>query len=121
VTGPSPVMPAPEEAAGAGPRGKKPADKLSPYVRVVNAVWNGSGYIKRKKADHYVTHERGAFVDDACNQMVLNMRHPANIAAAELASVEYKRLDAGFKWHVGISGGATVMMSERTTGSDSCG
>ena len=103
-----------QEAAGAGPRGKKTARKLSPYVRVVNSVWNGSGFIKRKVADHYVAQKRGAFVDTDRNQLLLDMTHQANIAAAELASIGYKNVNARFKWFPSISDGATVMMTEST-------
>ena len=114
MIGPPASRPATQEAAGAGPRGKKTARKLCPYVRVVNAVWNGSGFIKRKVADHYVTQKRGAFLNDACNQMLLDMQHPANIAAAEHASVGYKNVEARFRWRPGISDGATVLVTERS-------
>src|ERR1700674_2674518 len=107
------MRPITQEAAGAGPRGKQTARKPSPYVRVVNAIWNGSGYIKRKKADHYVKQNRGAFLDDKCDQLLLDMTHPENIAAARKASVGYEEVNSAFKWSPGISDGSTVVMAER--------
>lgn len=63
----------------------------SPYVRVVNAVWNGSGYIKRKKADHYVKSGRARFVGP--DQLRLLEFHPDNIAAASRAAVGYESVE----------------------------
>jgi hypothetical protein len=103
LIGPPAVRPAVQEAAGAGPRGRQAGQKLSPYVRVVNAVWNGSGFVKRKKANHYVKHKRGVFVDDDCNQLLLDMTHPVNTA---------------FEWGLGTSDGATVWMAARVTAED---
>ena len=115
MTGPPAARPATQEAAGAGPRGKQRAPKLSQYVRVVNSVWNGSGFVKRKVADRYVAQQRGAFVDDDRHQLLLDMTHPTNIAAAKQASDGYKSVNARFKWYPGISGGATVMVTESST------
>jgi hypothetical protein len=83
--------PSPQEAAGAGPRGKKAALKLSPYVRVVNSAWNGSGYIKRKKADRYVKEGRAVFVET--DQLRLIESEPRNIAAAAKAAAGYEDIE----------------------------
>jgi len=79
------------EADGAGPRGSVKHATRTPYVRVVNPVWNGSGYIKRKKAEHYVRTGRGCFV--ALDQLRLNESHPDNIAAASRAAAGYEGVD----------------------------
>jgi hypothetical protein len=113
MTEPPAAGPGTQEAAGAGPRGKEAARKLSPYVRVVNPVWNGSGFIKRKKADFYVKQKRGTFLNPECNQLLLDMTHPENIAASESASIGYAGVDACFQWRSGISDGATVFMAEK--------
>jgi hypothetical protein len=84
-------------------------------VRVVNAVWNGSGFIKRKVADHYVAEKRGVFVDDQLSQLRLDMTHPANIAAAKRAGDAYLNADLEFEWRRRASGGATVMVTENRT------
>lgn len=109
--------PAIQRAAGASPRGKKTGPKLSSYVRIVNPVWNGSGFIKRKKAIHYVKHHRGAFLDSECNQLLLDMNHAENIAAARTAANGYNRVNAEFTWGPGVSGGATVLMAEKVPAS----
>jgi hypothetical protein len=85
-------------------------------VQVVNAVWNGSGFIKRKVANHYVADKRAAFLDTDCKQLVLDMQHPANVAAAKRAAFGYNHINAGFKWFPSSSDGATVMMTERSAG-----
>lgn len=104
-----------QEADGAGPRGTVDGPKLSPYVRVLNAVWNGSGFIKRKAADHYVAEKRGVFVNDQLSQLRLDMTHPANLAAANRAGIGYLNADLEFEWRRGRSGGATVMVTESRT------
>lgn len=104
----------PQEACGASPRGKKATQKLSPYVRVVNSVWNGTGLVKRKVAERYIADGRGNYVDDGKEQMLLAMTHPANLAAARQAAVGYN-VNAGFEWRARASGGATVMMTESRT------
>jgi hypothetical protein len=87
MSGPPARLPAIQEAHEAGPRGK--ANRTNPYVKVINAVWNGNGFIKRKLADRYVTEGRGAFVDDDHNQIRLNLSHPKNRAAAARAAEGY--------------------------------
>lgn len=79
------------EADGAGPRGSEKQATRTTYVRVVNPVWNGSGYVKRKKAEHYVRTGRGCFV--ALDQLRLNESHPDNIAAASRAAAGYETVD----------------------------
>jgi len=118
VTSPATMPVAPQEAAGAGPRGKETGSRLSPYVRVLNAVWNGSGYIKRKVANRYIGEKRGHFLDNACTQMLLDMKHPANMAAAVRASVGYHRVYGEFEWHMGTSDGATVLVTEKSNGQE---
>jgi hypothetical protein len=83
-------MPESQEAAGAGPRGSEKPKGLSAYVRVVNAAWNGSGYIKRKKANHYVKEARAVFV--APDQLRLIQGHPKNLAVAESAAAGYESI-----------------------------
>ena len=90
MTGPPVVRPITQEADGAGPRGSAKPGGLSAYVRVVNAAWNGSGYIKRKKADHYVKEARAVFV--APDQLRLIPSHPANLAAASSAASGYESI-----------------------------
>ena len=89
--------------------------KPSAYVRVVNAVWNGTGHVKRKVANRYLREKRGHFLDDACTQMLLDMNHPANIAAAVRASAGYNRVSAEFDWRKGKSDGAAVLVTEKST------
>jgi hypothetical protein len=81
--------PATQEAAGAGPRGsiKNEGVRLSSHVRVVNAVWNGSGFIKRKKADRFVKEGRAVFV--GTDQLRLIESDPRNLAAAAKAAAGY--------------------------------
>jgi hypothetical protein len=56
-------------------------------VQVVNSVWNGSGYIKRKVADYYAGEGRAEWIGSG--QLRLVMSHPKNIAAAERAAKAY--------------------------------
>jgi hypothetical protein len=98
VKWPPAERPATQEAAGAGPRGKSTTRKLSSHVRVVNAPWNGSGYIKRKKAEFYLKEGRAVLVGSARHpdrdQMIDQLRlidsHPDNVRAAKTAAVGYK-------------------------------
>jgi hypothetical protein len=100
MSSPPAAQPATQEAAGAGPRGKGTARKLSAHVRVVNAVWNGSGYIKRKKADFYVKEGRAVFVgsvrhpdrDEMIDQLRLIESHPDNVRAATTAATGYESI-----------------------------
>ena len=97
MNSPPAARPAIQEAAGAGPRGKTTARRLSSYVRVVNAPWNGSGFIKRKKAEFYVTAGRAVFVgsardphrDEIIDQLRLRESHPDNVRAAKTAALGY--------------------------------
>jgi hypothetical protein len=69
-------------------------------VRVVNAAWNGSGYIKRKKAEFYVKEGRAVFVgsarhpdrDEMIDQLRLIDSHPDNIKAAATAALGYEAI-----------------------------
>ena len=69
-------------------------------MRVVNAVWNGSGYIKRKKADFYVKEGRAVFVgsvrhpdrDEMIDQLRLIESHPDNVRAATTAATGYESI-----------------------------
>jgi hypothetical protein len=98
LTGPPAATPANQEAAGASPRGKDTARKLSSHVRVIDAPWNGSGYIKRKKAEFLVKEGRAVFVgsarhperDEMIDQLRLNNSHPDNIRAARTAAFGYE-------------------------------
>jgi hypothetical protein len=100
VNSPPARGPATQEAAGAGPRGKATARKPSLHVPVVNAPWNGSGYIKRKKAEFYVKAGRAIFVGNAAhpdrNEMIDQLRlidsHPDNIKAAATAALGYEAI-----------------------------
>jgi hypothetical protein len=56
------------------------------YVRIVNAVENGSPVIKRKVAEHYVLIGRAEWV--GADQLRLNS-HPANKRAAAQAATDY--------------------------------
>jgi hypothetical protein len=93
-------MSALQEAAGAGPRGKSTARRLSSYVRVVNAPWNGSGFIKRKKAEFYLKEGRAILAGSARDlnrdQMIDLLRlidsHPDNVRAAQTAAVGYQAI-----------------------------
>jgi len=85
------MTPAPQEAAGAGPRGRSTESKLSSHVRVVNSPWNGSGFIKRKKADRYVKDGRAVFV--GTDQLRLIESHQKNLAAATRAGAGYEAIE----------------------------
>jgi hypothetical protein len=78
----------------------------------VNSVWNGSRYIKRKKADHYVSEKRGRYVDAEHTQFLLDMTDAANIALSRKAAAGYNWAALEFQWRPGVSGGATVVMTE---------
>jgi hypothetical protein len=101
MTEPPASRPETQEAAGAGPRGKETAGKLSSHVRVVNSPWNGSGFIKRKKADLYVMKGRAVFVgrvrhpdrDELIEQLRLIESHPENIRAAARAAAGYEAIN----------------------------
>jgi hypothetical protein len=56
---------------------------VSTRVKVINSVWNGSGLLKRKVAEHYVREGRAEWVADG--QLRLILSHPKNQAAAERA------------------------------------
>jgi len=66
----------------------------------VNAPWNGSGYIKRKKAEFYVKEGRAVFVGTSRhpdrNEMIDQVRlidsHPDNIKAAATAALGYETI-----------------------------
>ena len=90
MTGPPALRPAIQEAREASSRSN--ANTAHPYVKVVNPVWNGHGYIKRKLANRYAAEGRGTFVDDEQNQLRLDLSHPKNRAAAAKAADGY-RLD----------------------------
>ncbi len=90
MIGPPVPRPDSQEADGASPRGNEKPKGLSAYVRVVNAAWNGSGYIKRKKAHHYVKEARAIFV--APDQLRLIQGHPKNLAAGVSAAAGYKSI-----------------------------
>ena len=80
----------PNYAAEAGPLGARKTGKLSSYVKVVNSVWNGSGYITRKKANQYVKLGRGEFVGE--EQFRLKEDNEANKAARSRAAIVYESL-----------------------------
>ena len=86
-----PGKPPTQEADGAGPRGRKTERKLSSHIRVVNSPWNGSGFIKRKKADRFVKEGRAVFV--GTDQIRLMESHPKNLAAATKAAAGYEGVD----------------------------
>jgi hypothetical protein len=87
-------------AAGAAlnnqnPLGPVPAEggqseRRSYQVKVVNAIWNGSGTIRRKKAEHYVLHGRAEWLGS--EQVRMLMSHPANRAAAAEAAAAYESI-----------------------------
>ena len=56
---------------------------MSSKVKVVNPVWNGSGLIKHKVAEYYVSEGRAKWVG---SQLRLNPSHPLNVAAAARAN-----------------------------------
>ena len=79
-----------EGAAGAGPLGTENDGRQSVRVKVVNPVWNGSGYIERKTANFYVAEGRAVFVGD--DQLRLIASHPKNKAASWRAATGYERI-----------------------------
>ena len=97
MNSPPATRPVTQEAAGAGPRGKGTPRKLSSHVLVINAPWNGSGYIKRKKAEFYVKEGHAIFVgsarhphrDEMIDQLRLIESHPDNVRAAKTAAFGY--------------------------------
>jgi hypothetical protein len=84
-------MPGEQGAVGAGPLGRAEDGRNSVHVKVVNPVWNGSGYIKRKMANYYVAEGRAEFVGE--NQLRLIESHPSNKAASWRAAAGYQRVD----------------------------
>lgn len=99
MTGPPLTRPHAREAVGAGPLGETMAQK-SAWVKVVNAPWNGQGFIKRKVAEFYVKEGRAEIVGsvktiDGRRQDLVRMSefHPKNQAAARRAALGYERVD----------------------------
>jgi hypothetical protein len=90
MTGPPGVRPEMQGAVGAGPLGERAAKKLSTHVKIVNSVFNGSGYLKRKVAEYYVAEGRAEFVAD--DQLRLIESHPKNRAAARRATWGYENV-----------------------------
>jgi hypothetical protein len=90
MTGPPVGRPATQGAAGAGPLGTQNDGRQSVRVKVVNPVWNGSGYIERKTANFYVAEGRAVFVGD--DQLRLIASHPKNKAASWRAATGYERI-----------------------------
>ena len=80
-----------EGAAGAGPLGTENDGRQSVRVKVVNPVWNGSGYIKRKTANFYLAEGRAEFVGE--DQLRLIESHPKNKGASWRAATGYERVD----------------------------
>jgi hypothetical protein len=84
-----------QKARGGDTRGSQQTNPN--YVRIVNSVENGSGVIKRKVAEHYVTTGRAEWV--AGDQLRLNLSHAgvtvtagqrANQRAAAQAATGYE-------------------------------
>ncbi len=73
---------------GPVPVDERPEVRRSYRVKVVNPIWNGSGTIRRKKAEHYVLHGRAEWVGS--EQVRMLMSHPANRAAAAEAAAAYE-------------------------------
>jgi hypothetical protein len=75
------------------PRGLvPPATRQKVGVRVTNAPWNGgSGYLRRKDADFYVTEGRARWVGEG--QLRLIEDHPKNRAAKFRAEQAYASLE----------------------------
>jgi hypothetical protein len=90
MTGPPAGRPETQGAAGAGPLGKDRHPRRSAHVKVLNAVWNGSGYIKRKTANFYVAEGRAVFAGE--DQLRLIESHPKNRAASWKAATGYERV-----------------------------
>ena len=86
MTEPPSVWPI-QEAVGAGPLSKM-TPRLPGHIKVVNSVWNGSGYIRRKTALYYVMQGRAEFLADG--QLRLIEAHPKNRAAAHRAAKGYE-------------------------------
>ena len=59
---------------------------MSAKVKVVNAVWNGRGLLKRKVAEYYVAEGRAEWVGEGQLRLVLS--HPKNMAAARAAACQ---------------------------------
>ena len=75
----------------AGPASEQTDGKLSAYVKVVNPVWNGAGWLKRKVADFYVTEGRAVYVNPG--QLKLVESHKKNLAAKARAAVGYDSIE----------------------------
>src|ERR1039458_3857447 len=96
-----PERAASQEVAGAGPRDTKAPPELSRHVRVVNPVWNGSGFIKRKVATFYLKEGSAVLVgrvqhpdrDEMIDQLRLLEAHPKNIRAAAEAAKGYQEIE----------------------------
>lgn len=101
----------PQEAEGAGPLGS--GTREPKYVRVTNPVWNGSGWIDRKKADRYVVEGRGRFTGGSTFE--LDLRHPHNIATAKSARLKEARATRGMVYApmIGLSDRCSVLKLER--------
>jgi hypothetical protein len=57
------------------------------YVQVVNSIWNGSRFVKRKRAAHLVSAGRACWVGEC--QLRLLTSHPKNMEAAARAAEGY--------------------------------
>jgi len=90
MTGPPGTRPEMQGAVGAGPLGETAGKKVSTHVKMVNSVFNGSGYLKRKVAEYYVAEGRAEFVAD--DQLRLIESHPKNRAAARRAARGYENV-----------------------------
>lgn len=90
MTGPPVGRPETQGAAGPSPLGKEVDGRRSAHVKVVNPVWNGSGYVKRKIANFYVAEGRAVFIGD--NQLRLITSHPKNKSASWRAAAGYERI-----------------------------
>lgn len=90
MTSPPARRPETQGAAGAGPLGMESDGRRSSHVKVVNPVWNGSGYIKRKTANFYAAEGRAEFVGE--DQLRLINSHPKNRAASWKAATGYERV-----------------------------
>lgn len=96
MTGPPIRRSGAQAAVGAGPLGETTAPK-SAWVKVVNPVWNGSGFIKRKAAAFYIAEGRAELVGtiagrDGNPQDLIRLipSHPKNQAAARRSAQGYE-------------------------------
>ena len=84
------AVPNNQRPLGQVPAENGPAGKRSYRVKVVNSIWNGTGLIRRKKAEYLVSVGRAEWVGPEQVRMVV--AHPENRGAASNAAAGYEAI-----------------------------